>query len=157
MPGSDPCLVMATDDPGADQALTPPPQNGPNLDKLPCQCPSPSPNTIPLKRAQAELGDSVGQLCSITRGLMDRHLASLAWQCCTAGSVGPRALLASTRAQQGRGCQAVTATPCQSPGAIPLPQGLQSPRNCNPGLEHASNLVTKPQGLEVVAPGGWAC
>lgn len=73
--GPDPCLLMATDDPGADRALTLPPQNGPNPDKLPCRCPGTS--TTPLKRAG--LGDSVRQFCSMTRGLMDRHLASVAW------------------------------------------------------------------------------
>lgn len=73
--GPDPCLVMATEDPGAGQALSPPPQNGPNPDKSPCQCPSPSITSL----KGAGLGDSAGQFCRVTRGLVDRHLAPVAW------------------------------------------------------------------------------
>lgn len=110
------------------------------------------PRHHPAERTRTGLGDSAGHLHSITRALMDRHLAPVAWRCCTAGPIGPRALSASATAQQGRGCQAVTATPCQSPGATPRPQGPQSPRNCTPGLECASNLV-KALGAQSGGPG----
>lgn len=132
---------MARDEPRAYQALTLPPQNGPNLDKPPCQCPSLNSSTTLLKRAWAGLRDSVGQLCSVSRGLMDRHLVSVVWQCCTAEPAGPRVLSASATAQQGTECQAVTATLCQSPGISSLPEGLRSLRDCDPGLECANNLV----------------
>lgn len=120
--------VMATDDPGADQVLMLLPQDGPNLDKPPCQCPSPGLSTTLLKRAWVGLRDSVGQLCSVSRSFMDRRLASVPWKCCPAAPAGPRALSTSATVQQGRGCQAVMATLCQCPGATPPPPGPVAPR-----------------------------
>lgn len=115
------CVVMATDNPDADQAVTPPPQRSPSLNKPPCPCPSPSPCTTLLNGAWMRLGNSVGQPCSVP----STHLDSVTEPCCTAGPAGPRALSASAEAQQARGCQAVTL--CQSSGAT-HPPGPEAPQ-----------------------------
>lgn len=117
-------LVMATDDPGADQALTPPPQNGPNPDKPPCQCLIPS--TTPLQRARAGVGDSVGQFCSMTRGLMDRHLASWPGDAAQLGLLAPGPC--QPQPQPGRVGDAKLSQPLRAKVLAPSP----SPRACSP-------------------------
>lgn len=67
-PRPGPSVVMATDDPGADRALTPPPQ-WPQLRELPGRCPSRGPGTTLLEGARAGSGDGVGQHCLVSRGL----------------------------------------------------------------------------------------
>lgn len=71
LPGPTPGLrvVMATDDPGATQALTPPPRSSPSLDEWPCQGSGQGPGTTPLTGARVGLGDRVGQLCGVSGGL----------------------------------------------------------------------------------------
>lgn len=148
-PKPGPNVVMATDNPGADQALTPPPQSGPGLSELPCLCSSQGPGTTPPKGAQSRAA------LQCVRRPHTRRLASVAWRCCTAGSDGPMASLASATARQGGECQAVMVTPCQSPGAhLPGPAAPPGPVIQTWGVQA---IWSEPQGHGVVAPGGWAC
>lgn len=131
MQGSRPSLhvVMATDNPGAHQAPTAPPQNGPSLDKPPCRCPSPGPSTTLPNGARTGLGDSVGQL----RSVPSRRLA-----CWPRGSVSLNHDPAGWRMPSSHGHP--VPKPRRHPLTSPTP-GLRPPRHCNPGLECLSSLL----------------
>lgn len=112
-PRPGPSVVMATDDPGADRALTPPPQ-WPQLRELPGRCPSRGAGTTLLKGARAGSGDGVsrGLTADVWPPWPDDAARGACWPC---SPVTP------SDSPAGWGMPDCHGHRCRSPRATPLP------------------------------------